>query len=214
MRAWLRNLCVHQFTVTVTIVVEGAAFGAVPEIVTTYVPAVVPGLVDVPLLLPLLEHPVIVPNPASRRRQANGTRRRRRFGISSMKARTTPPPPKRLSSAAVVAAVELIVSIEVAAVEPVMVTVGVASEHVGGSLAPAGADVTAQASATGPEKAPEGVTVMSDVLPVEAPGANVMPPALLTAKAGVNVSPVTVIVELEETVMVPVAASTAVMVTV
>jgi hypothetical protein len=134
--------------------------------------------------------------------------------ISSRKASVAPLAPNRLSSAAVVAAVELIVSVEVAAAEPVIVTVGEESEHVGRSLAPAGEDVTAQASATAPAKDPEGVTVMSDVLPAEAPGATAMPPPLVTAKAGVNVSPVTVIVELEETVMVPVAASTAVMVTV
>jgi hypothetical protein len=210
----LRDLCVNQFTVTVTVVVEGAAFGAVPEIVTTYDPAVVPGLVGVLLPCPL-EHPVIAPAPASRSRQTSGASRRRRVGIiSRRKATTTPLAPNRRPSAAVLIAVELTVSIEVAAVEPVRVTVGLESEHVSGSLAPAGDEVTAHASATGPEKAPEGVTVISDVLPVEAPGAIVIAPALVTAKAGVTVSPVTVTVELAETVMVFVAASTPVIVTV
>ena len=106
------------------------------------------------------------------------------------------------------------VSVEVAAPGPVTDTVAFESAQVIGSATDAGDDVTAQESATGPVNPPAGVTEITDELPVEAPGAMAMSPPLLSAKAGVSDAPATVTVEVVETLIAPVAASTALIVTV
>lgn len=75
--------------------------------------------------------------------------------------------------AAVDAPVVLIVIVEVTALDPEM-TAGCAAVHVGGSVAPAGLEVTAQVNVTVPVKPPLGVIVI-----VEA----ALPPADATVAA-------------------------------
>src|SRR5580658_1939776 len=79
------------------------------------------------------------------------------------------------SNAAVVAAVELTVSVEVCAVEPLkFVNETGERAQVAGSLAAVG--VMAHISATVAVNPPDGVTLIVDVLPVAAPGLTVMLP--------------------------------------
>jgi hypothetical protein len=206
----------NQFTVTFTVVIDGAALDAVPEIVTTYAPAVVPGFAGgVGAWLPPPQ-PVIMLTPARAMmpRSPARARRLRSGAMNSSTASASPPPPSPRLNAAALDGVELIVSVEVAAVEPVIDTEEFESAQVNGSAAVAGDDVTAHASAIGPVKPPEGVTEITDELPVEAPGAIEMSPPLLSAKAGINDVPATVTVEFVETLIAPVAASAALTVTV
>jgi hypothetical protein len=101
---------------------------------------------------------------------------RRRAGIpkNNSAARAIPPPAAKSlfkgCSAPLVAAVVLTVSVEVAL--PVPVTEAAGAEQVGGSIALAGALVTAHEKVTEPVKPPEGATVRVVVFPVVAPGAS------------------------------------------
>jgi hypothetical protein len=84
---------------------------------------------------------------------------------------------------AVVAAVVVTVSVEVCAVEPLkFVSEAGESAQVAGSLEATG--VIAHVRATVAVNPPAGVTLIVDVLPVDAPGATVMLPLLETAKLG------------------------------
>lgn len=79
------------------------------------------------------------------------------------------------------------------AAAPVMLTGDVEPKlKVGGSVAPAGLDVSAAVRATLPVNPALGVTVMVAVLPVVAPAATVMPPLLVSAKVGGGTKAVTV----------------------
>jgi hypothetical protein len=75
------------------------------------------------------------------------------------------------------------VSVEVAAVVPVIVTEAGESAQVAGSLVAAGA--TAQVSATAPVNPPDGVTVIVEVLAVVAPRFTVTLPPFERANPGV-----------------------------
>lgn len=73
-------------------------------------------------------------------------------------------------------------SVEVCAVAPVIVTEAGESAQVAGSLAAIG--LMAQVSATAPVKPPDGVTVIVEELAVVAPGLTVTLPLFESAKLG------------------------------
>jgi hypothetical protein len=86
--------------------------------------------------------------------------------------------------------VVVIVSVAVAALDPVMLTGLVDPKlSVGVLVALAGLDVIAAVSVTAPVKPPAGVTVRLDVLPVAAPAARATgaPPILKLCGSGVMV---------------------------
>jgi len=85
-------------------------------------------------------------------------------------------------SAALVAAVVMIVSVEVCAVAPEIVTDVGERLHVAGSLAAVG--LTAQLKLTAPLNPFAPVVLIVDLLPIVAPGLTVMFPLLLRAKLG------------------------------
>ena len=188
-------------------VLAEAAPEAVPVMVTTYDPAVVPGLVEVLVWL-LPPHPERTPAKVmSTMTQSSETKRLRAGSRRSNAAKSAPAKPTVLRSSAAEAAVEETVSVEVTTAVPVTLTEELESAQVTGSLAPAG-EVTVQARATVPVNPPEGVMEMVEVFPVAAPGAMAMGPPLLRAMAGVTVMPpVTVTVEVVEMESLPVAAS-------
>ena len=126
---------------------------------------------------------------------------RRRFGKpkSRMQARVVPPVayyqggvPCLGSIAALVAAAVEMVSVAVAALEPLMAT-GVVDPKlkVGGSTAPDGPDVMAAVNATLPVKPPAGVSVIVEVFPEVAPGDRVTAVAVMVTPAGTAVVTVT-----------------------
>lgn len=181
----------------------------VPVTVTVYVPAVVPE--PVPPLLPAppqLERPPV--KNASRISMPSMARQpRRRAGMpnSSTQARVPPaayqgtgtPPALGWSgwlSAALVAAAVLIVSVEVCAVAPEMVTEVGERLHVAGLLAAVG--LTAQLKLTAPLNPFDPVVLIVAVLPVVAPGLTVMFLLLLRAKLGFTTTAVTVTVTAAE----------------
>jgi hypothetical protein len=73
-----------------------------------------------------------------------------------------------------------------------MVTDAAERLHPAASLAATG--VTAQVNATAPPNPPDPVTLMVELLPVVAPGATVILPLLLSAKAGFATTAFTVTV--------------------
>jgi len=85
-----------------------------------------------------------------------------------------------------------------------MVTIAGATPQETGSVAPAGADVTEQDILTTPTKPFAGVMLTVDVLPDVAPGAMVIPPLLLNAMAGTEVTVTWMVVD---AVIFPVVAS-------
>jgi hypothetical protein len=107
---------------------------------------------------------------------------------------------------AVVAEVVSAVRTAVAAAVPVMSTEETMLQ-VAGELAPDGLDVTAQERFTGPVNAPEGVTVMVDVLPVVAPAVTVIMPLFERAKPCEVLEPVTTACRPSVWMNLPVAAS-------
>jgi hypothetical protein len=112
--------------------------------------------------------------------------------------------------AAEVAAVEPTVSVDEAPAAPLIVTKAGDIAQVIGSVALAGAVVTAQAKRTAPVNPLAGVVVRVALLPVVAPALTVIPPLLLSAIAGVAVTVTALVVE---AVIFPVAASAPVTVT-
>lgn len=103
------------------------------------------------------------------------------------------------------AAVELTVSVAVAADEPVTLTLD-GMLQVGGSLGLAMLVVTAHVKATAAANPPEGVTVMVAVFPDTTPGAMVRLPLFVSAKLGLA-GAVTVTLTLVLAIIFPVAAS-------
>jgi hypothetical protein len=175
------------WTVTLT-VVFAAMPPLVPVTVTTYVPAEVPPEVVTAGVPP---HPIAavaaIKLSTTRLSSACQFFRRRGSPNSSTAAASVPPPPKvrkrssGLWSAAVEEPVVFTVSVAVTAVPP-EIALGWPAEQVGGSTAPAGLDVTEQASATLPVNPPEGVMVIVDV-PVD-------PGEAIVIAGPVNVNPV------------------------
>lgn len=174
---------------------------------------------DVPELPP---HPTTEVHSTTASSESRELQRRRRSGMQKKTAiakEAPPAAPKNLWSAllgfgcrraAVVAAVELTVSVVVAAVEAATVTLdGIA--QVGGSLGLAILVVTAQVRLTEAAKPPDGVTVMVAVFPDAAPGAMVRLPLFVSAKLGLA-GAVTVTFTLVLAEIFPVAASVPVMV--
>jgi hypothetical protein len=177
-----------------------------PVTVTVYVPAVVPELPEPP--------PLLLPPPQLDRPPVKNARRisipsmvrhlRRRAGMpkSITQAKVAPPdayhgtetPPAlgwaRWLSAVLVAAVVVIVSVEVCAVAPEMVTEVGERLHIAGSLAAVG--LTAQLRLTTPLNPFDPVVLIVDVLLVVAPGLRVMFPLLVRAKPGCGGAAVTV----------------------
>ena len=94
---------------------------------------------------------------------------------------------------AVVVAVEATVSVDVTAAVPVMLT-GDGILQVTGLVAPVGADVTVQLTATLPVNPLVGVTEMVEVFPLVAPGAMLMLWLLAMVKPGVADAPLTMAV--------------------
>jgi hypothetical protein len=107
-------------------------------------------------------------------------------------------------TAAEVAAVEPTVSVDEAPAAPLIVTEAGDIAQVMGSVALAGAVVTAQEKRTAPVNPLAGVVVRVALLPVVAPALTVIPPLLLSAIAGVAVTVTALVVE---AVILPVAAS-------
>ncbi len=158
----------------------------VPVTVTTYVPAVVPGLPPPPTPPPPPPPPPHAMKPPMRitrktSRPSRVRQRRRRPGMpipsSKPKARVVPPAYQRTpgraggARAALVAAVVETVKVAVTAELPVTLTGVVAPKlRVGASCAPLGAEVMAAESETLPVNPLLGVTVTVEVLPVVAPG--------------------------------------------
>lgn len=159
-------------------------------------PAVVPGLPELPLLLlpPQLTRPTArnassmnIPSiERQRRRRAGMTKKMRQANVAPLAAYQGTSLDFGLTEAAVVAAVLDTVSVPVPAVTPVMLTGDVVPKlKVGRSVAPVGLVAIDAAKATLPVKPPLGVTVIVAVLPVVAPGElMVMAPLLVNAKVG------------------------------
>jgi len=110
----------------------------------------------------------------------------------STRARTAPPVEGQKSPAGLsrAAAAAVVFAVRVAVVTPLTLTED-GTLHVGGSVAPAGEEVTAQLMVSAPVKPPDGVMVMVDVLPVVAPGLTEMA-VLVSVKLGVAAATLTV----------------------
>lgn len=139
---------------------------------------------------------------------------RRRDGMPKKNsiASVAPPPRKNFSrgllAELVLDAVVATVSVDVAAVVPVIV-IGEVTVHVGGSFGLVIDVVTAQVIFTPPVNPPDGVTVIVAVLPVVAPAVTAMFPLELSAMLGEGAPDVTTMVRVVVAVIFPVAESAA-----
>jgi len=169
---------------------------AVAVTVMTYVPAVVPGLVVVPVILLPPPHAVIPPptDISKKTKPRTVLHLRRRPGIPKRRMQAKAAPPAEYQGAwlfcgyareLVVAAVVEMVRVAVAAVVPLMLTgVVVPKLNVGRFTAPDGLVVIAAVNATLPVRPPAGVTLIVEVLPVVAPGAMATAVPLTVKPAG------------------------------